>query len=175
MKKILLLAIALIVPAFAAFAETKVLDDAEILTIVITMNQAEIDAGNLARSGSSHPDIRLFALGLVEAHSQSNAQFNRWADWKRTVPQSSSISDGLRAGEEKFLEKLKRQQGILFDLDYINHEVESHQQAIDLLDEKLIPNAGDDELKHLLGLMRPMFVDHLARAKLIKISLGRKK
>jgi putative membrane protein len=63
----------------------------------------------------------------------------------------------------------------LFDLDYMSHEVDFHQQALDLWDETLIPNAKDEELKNLLGSMRPTLVEHLERARLIKTSLGRKK
>ena len=52
MKNLLMLTIALMLPAFAAHAETSKkgdLNDAEIAHIVVTANQVDIDAGNLAK------------------------------------------------------------------------------------------------------------------------------
>jgi predicted outer membrane protein len=175
MKQLLILAAALLVPALIALAETEALDDAKIAGIVAAVNEAELNTGDLAHLASFYPDVRRFALGLFEAHAESDLRFDDWANKKGIKPQSSSISDRLTAGEEKFLEKLKRQDGILFDMDYMSHEVDFHQQALDLWDETLIPNAKDEELKNLLGSMRPTLVEHLERARLIKTSLGRKK
>ncbi|MEO9062620.1 MAG: DUF4142 domain-containing protein [Nitrosospira sp.] len=175
MKKLLILVTALFAPAFTAFAETEALDDAKIAGVVTAVNQAELNTGDLAHLASLHPEVRLFALGLFEAHAESDSRLDDWAKKKGIMPQVSSISDRVTAGEEKFLEKLKRQEDILFDLDYMNHEVDSLQQALALWDGTLIPNAKDEELKNLLGLMRPTLVEHLERARLIKTSLGRKK
>lgn len=175
MKNLLILVIALIAPVFVAFAETKALDDAEIVGIVLAVNQAEINGGILAQSTSSHPDVKAFGHRLVEEHSEFNMRFNDWVTRKNITPQNSPISDSLKADEEKHLEKLKRLQGILFDLDYTGHEVKSHQHVLDLWDKKLTPNARDEELKRLLSLMRITLAGHLEHAKVIKISLGRKK
>ncbi len=175
MKKLLILVIALIALPFTAFAETNALNDAEIVAIVLVVNEAEINAASVVQSTSSHHEIKLFAQRLADEHSKSSLKFTDWGNNKKVTPHSSSISDGLVAGEKKFIEKLKRQKGILFDLDYINHEVESHQQALAIWDSKLIPNARDEELKNLLGQMRTWLANHLEDAKLIKVSLGRKK
>lgn len=175
MKKLLVLAAALVVPAFAAFAETKALTDAEIIGVAMAVNQAEIDAGNLAQSTSSHPDVKMFGERLAGQHNESNSLFSDWAKKNNVAPQNSAISDRLKADGKEYLGKLKALGGILFDLDYMSHEVESHEQALALWDNKLIPGAQDKELKDLLTLMRSRFSDHLENARLIKKSLGRKK
>jgi putative membrane protein len=175
MKKLLILAVALIAPVFAAFAETKALNDAEIIGVVIAVNEAKIDAANLAQSVSSQPDVKMFGQRLIDEHTKASSLFNDWAKKNNITPQSSSTSDSLKADEEQYLAKLKELGGILFDLDYMGHEVESHQQALDLWDSKLIPDATDEGLKSLLGQMRPRLSGHLEQAKLIKKSLGRKK
>ena len=175
MKKLLVLTIALIVPIFATAAETEALSDAEIVGIVLAVNQAEINGGILAQSTSSNPDVKAFGHRLTEEHNDSTSQFNDWTNKTNIAPRSSSISDTLKADGEKYLEKLRKLNGILFDLDYVNHEVESHQQVLDLWDGKLIPSAKNEELKHLLSLRRASLAGHFEQAKLIKTSLGRKK
>lgn len=81
----------------------------------------------------------------------------------------------MKADGEKYLEKLRKLNGILCDLYYVNHEVESHQQVLDLWDKKLIPSTKNEELRHLLSLRRASLVGHSEQAKLLKTSLGRKK
>lgn len=174
MKKLLILAAALIAPAFAVFAETKALSDAEIVGVVMAVNRAEINAGNLAQSTSSNPDVKAFGQRLADEHNEVDSLFGNWGN-KNIAPQSSPLSDSLKTDGEKYLEKLKRLSGILFDLDYINHGVKSHQQVLDIWDQKLIPAAKDEELKSLLSQMRSRLAGRLEDAKVIKASLGRKK
>ena len=175
MNKLLILAAALVIPAFSAFAQTEALDDAEIAGVVMAMNQAEINAGNLAHSVSVNRDIKMFGRDVVEEHERSNSRFGNWATRQGITPKQGQISEELNAEEEKFLENLKKQSGILFDLDYINHEVESHQHALALLETTLIPAARSAELRRMLNEMRRSLTDHHERARLIKVSLGRKK
>lgn len=177
MKKLLIPIFALAALPFAAFAqtETQALNDAEIIGIVMTVNQAEINAGELAQSVSSHPDVKMFGQQLSSEHNESNSLFIDLANKQDISPQSSSISDNLKAEEEKHLENLKKLHGILFDLSYANHELESHQKVLDMWDKQLIPNASNEELKSLLVSTRKSIADHLEQAKLIKKSLGRKK
>lgn len=175
MKKLLMLTLTMIAPIFVATAETQALSDAEIVGIVLAVNQAEINGGILAQSTSSHPDVKAFGHRLTEEHNDSTSQFNGWASKTNTTPRSSPTSDTLKADGEKYLEKLRKLKGILFDLDYVNHEVESHQQVLDLWDKKLIPSTKNEELRHLLSLRRASLVGHSEQAKLLKTSLGRKK
>ncbi|MBA4143288.1 MAG: DUF4142 domain-containing protein [Nitrosospira sp.] len=175
MKSLLILAIALIAPVFIAHADPKGLDDAEIVAIAMTLSQAEINAGNLAQSVSSHPEIKKFGQRVAAEHDDFHSSLRDWVNKQNIAPQRNSISDSLKASEEKYLEKLKGLSGILFNLDYMSHKVVSHQQALDMWDKKLIPEAEDEELKSLLRAMRKRLADNLEDARLIKSSLGRKK
>jgi putative membrane protein len=175
MRKLLILAAVLAIPAFSAFAEAEALDDAEIAGVVMALNQAEVEAGNLAYSMSLNRDVKMFGRDVAEEHERCSSRFGNWAARQGITPRQGAISDELKAEEEKFLENLRKQSGILFDLDYINHEVESHQHMLDLLDSKLIPNARSGELRRMLNEMRRSLADHHERARLIKVSLGRKK
>lgn len=186
MKNLLMLAVALIAPAFLvspvslAAAETEALNrvaqsDAEIIAMVQAVNQAEIDAGNLADAASSNSDVKAFGLKVAKEHYKAYASFKDLATRENIMPQNNSLSDKVKADEEKHLESLDRQQGILFDLDYASHEVEFHQKMLKIWDEKLIPGASNEELKRLLTEMRTIIAGHLEDARKLKSSLGRKK
>lgn len=186
MKNLFMLAVALIAPAFLvspvslAAAETKArndaaLSDAEIIGIVQAVNQAEIDAGNLADDASSNSDVKAFGHRVAKEHYKAYVSLKELSTRQNIILQNSSLSDSVKADEEKHLESIDRQQGILFDLDYASHEVELHQKLLNLWDEKLIPGAKNEELRRLLIEMRATIAGHLEDARKLKSSLGRKK
>ena len=175
MKKLLMLAFAMIAPSFADVTETIALSDAEILGVIQAVNQAEIDSGNMAGNTSSNSDVKSFARLMLKEHYKAYAALKDLSVRQNITAQNNWLSDKVKADEEKHLESLDRQQGILFDLDYASHEVEFHEKMLRLWDEKLIPQAQNEELKRLLTDVRLAVVRHLEEAKKLKASLGRKK
>ncbi|PTR16119.1 putative outer membrane protein [Nitrosospira sp. Nsp2] len=175
MKNLFMLAVAVVAPSFAVAAETKALNDAEIIGLVQAINQAEVDSWRLADATSSNADVKAYSRRVAKEHSEAYSSVQDWAAKHNIVPQNSSLSDRVKVVEEEHLESLDRQRGILFDLDYASHEVEFHQKMLDLWDEKLIPQAQDEELKRLLTDLRRVIAQHLEDAKKLKSSLGRKK
>ena len=62
MKKSIVLAMALMLPAFILSVQAAdTLTDAEIAHIVVTANTADIENGNLAKTKASNEDVRGFA------------------------------------------------------------------------------------------------------------------
>ena len=175
MKKLLMLAFAMIATSFADVTETIALSDAEILGVIQAVNQAEIDSGNMADTTSSNSDVKSFARLMLKEHYKAYAALKDLSVRQKITPQNNWLSDKVKADEEKHLESLDRQQGILFDLDYASHEVEFHEKMLRLWDEKLIPQAQNEELKRLLADVRSAVERHLEEAKKLKASLGRKK
>ena len=170
-----MLAFAMIAPSFADVTETISLSDAEILGVIQAVNQAEIDSGNMADTTSSNSDVKSFARLMLEEHYKAYAALKDLSVRQKITPQNNWLSDKVKADEEKHLESLDRQQGILFDLDYASHEMEFHEKMLRLWDEKLIPQAQNEELKRLLADVRSAVERHLEEAKKLKASLGRKK
>ena len=165
----------MIAPSFADVTETISLSDAEILGVIQAVNQAEIDSGNMADTTSSNSDVKSFARLMLEEHYKAYAALKDLSVTQKITPQNNWLSDKVKADEEKHLESLDRQRGILFDLDYASHEVEFHQKMLQIWDEKLIPGASNEELKRLLTEMRTFIAAHLEDARKLKSSLGRKK
>ena len=62
--------------------------------------------------------------------------------------------------------------GADFDRAYIAHEITMHQNVLNTLDQTLIPNAQNAELKALLQKVRPLIESHLQMAQQIQTSLG---
>jgi putative membrane protein len=148
--------------------------DAQIAAIVVTANQVDIDAGKLAKSKSTNPDIKGFAQLMITDHSGVNKSATELVNKLHVTPQESSTSQSLKAAGKQNVAKLRSVEGAAFDKAYVGHEVTYHQQVIDALDNTLIPSAQNKELKALLIKVRPAFVAHLEHAQQLQASLAKK-
>lgn len=172
MKVLALVAAALLwVSVGGVSAQT--IDDAQIAHIVVTANQVDIDAGTLATSMATNPEVKKFGQQMVTDHTGVNKQAVDLATKLKVTPKDNATSESLKAGGDKNVATLKGLSGAAFDKAYVDHEVAYHQAVIDALDKTLIPGAKNAELKALLVKVRPAFVAHLEHAKSIQSSLGK--
>lgn len=153
----------LLLPIAGVSAEE--VNDAQIASIVVTANQVDIDAGQLAASRATNDEVKKFARLMVTDHTGVNKAATDLAAKLRVTPQDNPTSQSLKADGETNLTHLKTLKGAAFDTAYIDREVAYHQQVIDALDKTLIPGATNKELKALLVKVRPAFVAHLEHAK----------
>jgi putative membrane protein len=147
--------------------------DAQIAAIVVTANQVDINAGKLAESKATAPDVKAFGHRMVVDHSSVNKSAKALVTQLHVTPESNPTSESLKAGGEQNIAKLKELSGAAFDRAYIDHEVIYHQAVLDAMDSTLVPSAQNAELKALLVKVRPAFVDHLQHAKDLQASLAK--
>jgi putative membrane protein len=144
--------------------------DAQIASIVVTANQVDIDAGQLAASRATSDEVKAFARLMVTDHTGVNKAATDLAAKLKVTPQDNPTSQSLKAEGDKSLAHLKTLKGAAFDKAYIDREVAYHQQVVDALDSTLIPGAKNEELKALLVKVRPAFIAHLEHAKRLQAS-----
>jgi putative membrane protein len=166
-----LIAGTLLLPASAARAQG--INDAQIASIVVTANQVDIDAGNVALKASKNAEVKKFAQTMVTDHTGVNKSATELVTKLKVTPEDNETSKSLKTGGEQNVTTLKGLKGAEFDKAYIDHEVAYHQQVLDAVDKTLIPSAKNDELKALLVKVRPAFVAHLEHAKHLQASLGK--
>jgi putative membrane protein len=172
MKSSILFVSALFLSSSLAAAQS--ITDAQIASIVVTANQVDVDAGKLAASSTKNAELRKFAQLMVRDHTDVNRQAVDLVTRLKVTPQDNETSRSLAAGGEKNVAALKSLKGAAFDKSYVEHEVAYHQAVLDAVDQTLVPNAKNGELKALLVKVRPAFVAHLEHAKHLAASLGTK-
>ena len=151
-----------------AGASAQGVNDAQIASIVVTANQVDIDAGKLATTQASDPEVKKF---MVTDHTGVNKQAVDLATKLKVTPEDNPTSKSLKSGGDENLKNLQGLKGAAFDKAYVDHEVAYHQAVLDAVDKTLIPGAKNEELKALLVKVRPAFVAHLEHAKHIQASL----
>jgi putative membrane protein len=171
--KVLVIIIAGLLCLAPAAVSAQAVSDAQIASIVVTANQVDIDAGKLAASKGTNPEIKKFGQQMVADHTGVNKQATALVTKLKVTPEDNATSQSLKAGGEKNIANLESLKGAEFDKAYIENEVTYHQAVIDAIDKTLIPSAQNAELKALLVKVRPAFVAHLEHAKMIQSSLGK--
>jgi len=157
--------------AAVSAASAQGVTDAQIASIVVTANQVDIDAGNLAAAQSGNAEVKAFGQLMVKDHTGVNRSATDLVTRLKVTPQDNPTSESLKAGGVTNVAHLKTLKGADFDRAYVDHEVAYHQQVLDALDKTLIPGAKNEELKALLVKVRPAFVAHLEHAKMLQASM----
>jgi len=159
--------------AAPAVALAQAPNDAQIAHIVVTANQVDIDAGKVAESRAKSREVKDFGKQMVTDHSAVNKQAVALAGKLKVKPEDNATSKSLKSGGEANVKKLKTLKGDAFDKAYVDQEVTYHQAVLDAIDNVLIPNAKNAELKALIVKVRPAIDGHLQHARMMQAKLGK--
>jgi putative membrane protein len=139
--------------------------DAQIAAIVLAANSADSASGELAREKAQNPKVKQFAQRMVTDHGGVNKQAVALAGKLHLTPEENNTSRQLTQGGQQTRQQLTELAPNAFDRGYIDHEVEYHETVLQAIDQTLIPNAQNAELKALLQQVRPAVAAHLQMAK----------
>jgi putative membrane protein len=146
--------------------------DAEIAHIAVTANRLDTEGGELAKTKTKNPEVRQFAETMIKDHTAVNAEAGALAQRLNLTPADNTTSQQLVQDAERAKTELSSKSGPEFDRSYIANEVVYHEAVLNALDQRLIPNAQNAELKALLEKVRPAIQAHLDMAKTLQGKLA---
>lgn len=145
---------------------TPQLSDAQIASIAVTANQVDINYADLALKKTKNPQIKQFAQTMKNDHQSVIQAAVDLASELNLTPQENQTTLSLLDNAKKELEILESSHN--FDKAYIENEIDYHTFVISTLENTLIPNTQNTQLKELLIQVVPNFQHHLEMAKQIK-------
>jgi putative membrane protein len=131
----------------------------------------DVEAGELAQSMSTNAKVKEFAAQMIRDHNAVNKQATDLVTRLNVTPETNPTSQSLVDGGRANIESLKTKTGAEFDKAYIANEVAYHQAVLSAIDNTLIPNAQNAELKTLLEQTRPAIAAHLQHAQTLQGSM----
>lgn len=149
--------------------------DAQIVALTIAANTADSSAGELAQNRAQDPQVREFARMMVQDHGAANQRIQELVR-RLNIRPDTAWGDNRTLLEESRdqVRELQSKNGAEFDREYIDQEVDMHQDVLEKLDEDLIPKADNAELKTLLQETRQSVQRHLDRARELQNTLRRR-
>ena len=154
-------------PAPAAPA-APTLADPQIAHVAVTANAIDSSFGAMAATKARSQAVKDFARTMVRDHGAVNKQAVALAQRLNVTPQENDVSRQLQSAADQARGAMDALTGAAFDSAYMAREVTYHQAVIDALDQTLIPNSQNADLKSLLQSVRPNFVAHLERARQVQ-------
>ena len=145
--------------------------DPQIVGIVETADDIDINYANLALSKARDKQVRDFAQQMITDHSAVQKSVINLASKLNVTPADSPTSDSLKAQAQQTLEKLRGLKGKAFERSYVDNEVSYHEAVINATKTVLIPSARNAELKSALQGAEPLFEGHLAHAERVQSAI----
>ena len=131
------------------------LSDAEVAFIAVTANQIDIAYADIAKQKSKDPEVLKFAETMQRDHRGVIDQAVALAKKLGVNPLDNAVSKKLVADSETTKKDLLSRAGKSFDKAYIDNEVGYHKAVIQAVEDLLIPETENGELKKLLDNVLP--------------------
>lgn len=154
-------------------AQSQKLTDPEIASVAVTANQIDIDYAELAIRKSKNPEVIKFANTMKSDHQSVINMAVALANKLGVTPKDNATTQSLKAQETKTLKMLKSESKKDFDKAYVDNEVAYHTAVIGAIENVLIPDATNTDLRNLLTSAVPLFKAHLEHAKMIQKELSK--
>lgn len=174
MKKILLLLSILVMVACSSNkTDTKTTEviptsDAEIANALLTINTEEMNLAKVGFKKANNQQVKEYARKMFNEHAQSNDKAMTLRRNQNIPLEKAKSTLNMKFNVEDKVEKLANMKGEKFDKNFMQSQVKMHDFVLQRLNDTLIPNAQNEELKALLESTKQRVQTHLKEAKLIK-------
>lgn len=153
--------------------QVMVASDGEIAGILKGANDIDIKTAEYVRDNTKDPNVKRFAEQMITDHTASNKNAADVFKRANVNVQDSALSKQLKDDADRFMNELKKQSGAAMDRLYIDHEIVFHQQVLDTIDNQLLPNAKNPEIRSLINNVRPTIKAHFDHANQVRNQLGK--
>lgn len=146
--------------------------EGEVLGFMTAINENEIQAATVAHQKKLNPAVADYATMLHEEHGQNLDQTLKLGQKIDIKPLETPAVDALRVKGATELATLVPFDGPQFETAFTDAMVRGHNDALQLIDQQLMPKVKDDSLRQQLAELRHHVVAHLQAAQQIQASLG---
>jgi putative membrane protein len=147
---------------------TPKLSDPEIASVAVVANQIDVNYAKIAKVKSKNADVLKFAQTMSDDHTAVIKQAVALVTKLGVTPKDNAVSKKLLSDAEKTKKQLNSKSGQAFDKAYIDNEVAYHKAVISAVENLLIPQSQNAELKKLLQDVVPTLKAHLAHAEMVQ-------
>ena len=142
------------------------MSDAQIFGFTSLVDNAEVEAAQLAKEKGSNAQVKEYADMMIADHSKNAREAGELAQQLGVNP-SDPASDEMKRAHEELMNKLNAASGMAFDTTYMSGMVMGHQSALQRLNEAM--NATEEaQLREFLNTTRETVQKHLERAQQIQ-------
>jgi putative membrane protein len=143
------------------------LSDANVMGVLKSLGQGEIDAAQLAQEKAAAPEVKAFAARVLKEHQELDRANGRLAEDLSLEPQPSQLVSQLRQSHEDAMRVLRATAGPAFDRAYVDHEIRQHVRALYFV-EAAADSEATPRLKQELVRAGPDLLSHISAARALE-------
>jgi putative membrane protein len=151
-------------------AATAALQDPQILLVLDTLNQGEVEEAYAALPRLSVPAVQAFAQKMVMDHSTARQSVVSTANSLQLNPSPSEVQLNLKQEAEAHVTMLRETSAANIDRTYIEMQLAAHEEALALLND-LEAAADADALRTLIATLETAVQAHYDQAVTIQGAL----
>jgi putative membrane protein len=137
---------------------------ANVLAVLDTVDEMEVDAGELGKNKAASPSVRSFASRLIQEHRGSIQGRKRLAEKMDVEPQKPQLAEALELRRMESKSLLENKSGRDFDEAYIRDQIMVHEQMVKLLQDTE-DSMDEPDLRQHLRFSQPDLLSHLSAAR----------
>lgn len=155
----------------ASPADAPTLDEREAVAILLLANAAEAGYAEVAVSRTARVDVGDLARRIGTDHASLGITLGDVLARIDVAPADDAITGAFRERGLARRAALRAATGAGFDSTYLATEVASHQELLELIDQRIAPAARHRALAEYLRAFRPAVRAHLAHAEQVRSTL----
>jgi len=174
MKKFLsgLAVAAALLTTSAQAQDVAAMNDLEFAHIAYTADVIDIRYAHLALALSSNPDVQEFAKTMIRDHEAVNEAALGLLKKLGAEAQDNVVSQTLNKNAEEIIDGFAKLRGAEFDAAYAANELAYHQAVNDMVENAMIPNIDNAEVKALFEQGLEIFKAHEKHAAMMVKALN---
>ena len=158
-------------PATAATPTTDAAwTDANVVDVLTVANQGEVDYSQIGVDKATSPAVKQYAQLMVKDHGAMVDAVKGLATKLGVTPATNDKANDLKEENTKDINDLNAKTGKDFDKEFMEEQVDMHQETLDLLND-LDGRTTNADLKTAIAEAKPKVQAHLDQAKAIKDKL----
>ena len=144
--------------------------DANVVDVITVANQGEVDYSQIGVDKATNPAVKQYAQLMVKDHGTMLDGVKALASRLNVVPASNDKANSLKEENTKDINDLNAKTGKDFDKEFMEEQVDMHQETLDLLGD-LDGRTTNADLKAAIAEAKPKVQAHLDQAKALKDKL----
>jgi putative membrane protein len=158
-------------PATAATPTTDAAwTDANVVDVLTVANQGEVDYSQIGVDKATNPAVKQYAQQMVKDHGAMVDAVKGLSTKLGVTPATNDKANDLKEENTKDINDLNAKTGKDFDKEFMEEQVDMHQETLDLLND-LDGRTTNADLKTAIAEAKPKVQAHLDQAKAIKDKL----
>ena len=144
-----------------------ILSDSNIVSVLDSLDDDEIDAAQLAQERASTPEVKAFAGRVLNEHRELTEANGRLADQLGLQPAPPALATQFKEAHEQAMRKLRMTSGAAFDRAYVEYEIQKHVEVFNFV-ETAAESEGNPQLKQELVRTGPDLLSHISAARALE-------